>query len=139
MTPQAPLAITQLAETYSKLSGLDIRIRRGVCDREADWFAFLQAGFTNEDLTTVIRYIRREIHKGELKLNSLRFSNLIVQLDRFEEWLALAKAANRNAQKPPTALQKMLACREPKAVEQPAKGEARPISDYITALRKAAE
>ena len=53
-------------------------------DRERQWYEWLRAGFTLEDLRRVVAYLQREIRHGRRNVGALKLSNLL-QPDRFEE------------------------------------------------------
>lgn len=81
--------IDSLHDTYRKLTGLDIAMR---FDRERNWLEFIRAGFTKADLEAVINRILGLIKIGQRRGEALKFSNLIVMLDYFEEELAMVKS-----------------------------------------------
>lgn len=85
-------AIASLHECYVRLSGFTIRLD---AMRERSWFEFISAGFTFEDLRVVMKYLRKEINSGKRNLGALKFSNLVQQLDRFEEDLGMAQHNSR--------------------------------------------
>ena len=47
---------------YGRLTGQQIHMR---FDRERMWYELLKAGFTLEDIRTVITYLQKEIRKGK--------------------------------------------------------------------------
>ena len=63
-------------------------------DRERQWFEWLRAGFTPEDLRRVITYLQREIRAGHRNVGALKLSNLL-QPDRFEEDLQISRVRLR--------------------------------------------
>jgi len=73
--------ISAAHQLYCQLTGQ--RLRLGF-DRERQWYDWLRAGFTLEDLRRVITYLQREIRHGRRNVGALKLSNLL-QLDRFEE------------------------------------------------------
>jgi hypothetical protein len=81
------LAIDQLHQLYSQLTGQTLRLR---FDRERLWFDFLQAGFNQTDLKRVISYLQTEIRAARRNVGALKLSNLL-QLDRFEEDLHISR------------------------------------------------
>lgn len=83
--------IEALHRTYCAASGMEIRADYM---RIRGWHDFLKAGFTRADLVLVIAYLKKEIPKGSRNPGALKFSNLVLQLDHFEEDLALAKKSN---------------------------------------------
>jgi hypothetical protein len=92
----------QLHKTYCDDTGLHIRLDAA---RERSWYDFLQAGFTKEDLELVIKYLKKGIARGERNEGCLRFRNLVVMLDYFEEELAMARKAANIRQRPAAAPQ----------------------------------
>ena len=73
--------ISALHQLYCQLTGQSLRLG---FDRERQWYEWLRAGFTLEDLRRVIGYLQREIRQGRRNVGSLKLSNLL-QPDRFEE------------------------------------------------------
>ena len=76
--PQQIIAAHQL---YCQLTGQSLRLG---FDRERQWYEWLRAGFTLEDLRRVIAYLQREIRHSRRNVGALKLSNLL-QPDRFEE------------------------------------------------------
>lgn len=81
-----------LHEAYEQLSGMQVPLR---FNREASWVYFAQAGFTLEDLQAVITRLADQVRKGFRRPECLKFSNVVEQLDRFEEELELIRAEKR--------------------------------------------
>jgi hypothetical protein len=81
--------ILELHQTYCHLSGMDVALR---FNRESSWVDFTRAGFTKADLEAVIQRLLRLIKQGERRPESLKFSNVVEGLDRFEEELAMINA-----------------------------------------------
>jgi len=80
--------ITELHTAYCQATGFDLPLR---FDRQRIWFDFDKAGFTEEDLLLVIKWVRRQFGKNSgYGPTSLRLSTLL-QLDYFEEKLMLAR------------------------------------------------
>lgn len=78
----------QLAHAlYCRLTGQRVSLR---FDRERLWYELFQAGFNQDDLQRVIRYLQREIREGRRNVGALKLSNLL-QLDRFEEDLNISR------------------------------------------------
>jgi hypothetical protein len=120
---------------------MHLRLGLGEYGREAAWLRFIQAGFTEDDLLTVIRHLRHKIKAGARYAPCLRFSRLIECLDSFEEELALAKAEMRNAKRAPTAKERVIQQARPVVAEvrpEDHRVTARPVSDLIADLRRAA-
>lgn len=82
-----------LHETYCEFSGCDISLGFG---RDRDWYEFIKAGFDQDDLRLVLIYLRRGIKTGQRNPGCMKFSNVVQNLDYFEEDLALARAYVRN-------------------------------------------
>ncbi len=79
--PIGPEQITAAHQFYCQLTGQSLRLG---FDRERQWYEWLRAGFTLEDLRRVILYLQREIREGRRNVGALKLSNLL-QPDRFEE------------------------------------------------------
>ena len=82
-----PEQITAVHQLYCQLTGQSLRLG---FDRERQWFEWLRAGFTPEDLRRVITYLQREIREGRRNVGALKLSNLL-QPDRFEEDLNIRR------------------------------------------------
>ena len=76
-----PQQITAAHQLYCQLTGQSLRLG---FDRERQWYEWLRAGFTLEDLRRVVAYLQREIRQGRRNVGALKLSNLL-QPDRFEE------------------------------------------------------
>jgi len=76
-----PQQIAGAHQLYCQLTGQSLRLG---FDRERQWYEWLRAGFTLEDLRRVISYLQREIRQGRRNVGALKLSNLL-QPDRFEE------------------------------------------------------
>jgi hypothetical protein len=79
--------ITAAHQLYCQLTGQALRLG---LDRERQWYEWLRAGFTAEDLRRVIGYLQREIREGRRNVGALKLSNLL-QPDRFEEDLNIRR------------------------------------------------
>lgn len=79
--PIGPEQITAAHQLYCQLTGQTLRLG---FDRERQWYEWLRAGFTLDDLRRVVAYLQREIRHGRRNVGALKLSNLL-QLDRFEE------------------------------------------------------
>ena len=87
-----PLAALRAShELYCQLTGQMLTLR---FDRERLWYEFLRAGFTQDDLKTVVAYLQKEIRASRRNVGALKLSNLL-QLDRFEEDLNISKVKLR--------------------------------------------
>ena len=82
-----PEQIAAAHQLYCQLTGESLRLG---FDRERQWFEWLRAGFTPEDLHRVIGYLQREIREGRRNVGALKLSNLL-QPDRFEEDLNIRR------------------------------------------------
>ncbi len=88
--PQPNDWLAQIAaahQLYCQLTGQTLRLG---FDRERQWYDWLRAGFTLQDLRRVIAYLQREIRHGRRNVGALKLSNLL-QLDRFEEDLNIRR------------------------------------------------
>lgn len=82
-----PDQIAAAHQLYCQLTGQTLRLG---LDRERQWYEWLRAGFTSDDLRRVITYLQREIREGRRNVGALKLSNLL-QLDRFEEDLNIRR------------------------------------------------
>ncbi len=95
--------IAALHDAYCRLTqqeGLPLRF-----DRQRWWFEWCRAGFTLDDLKLVVRYLKKGIADRKRNPGSLKFSNLIVQVDKFEEDLFEARRVLKVRPKPPEFVQ----------------------------------
>ena len=74
-------------ELYCQLTGQKLSLR---FDRERLWYEFLRAGFSAQDLKSVVAYLQKEIRASRRNVGALKLSNLL-QLDRFEEDLNISR------------------------------------------------
>lgn len=81
MTPQDKDAISTLHDAYKRATGLDISLNMG---RIFVWESWMVRGFALSDLVAVVAYIQGKIKRKERREESLRFTNLIQDADRFE-------------------------------------------------------
>ena len=93
-----PEPITAVHQLYCQLTGQSLRLG---FDRERQWYEWLRAGFTPEDLRRVITYLQREIREGRRNVGALKLSNLL-QPDRFEEDLNIRRVRLEPLPRPPT-------------------------------------
>ncbi len=82
-----PEPILEAHQLYCHLTGQSLRLG---FDRERQWYEWLRAGFTLQDLRRVIAYLQREIREGRRNVGALKLSNLL-QADRFEEDLNIRR------------------------------------------------
>jgi hypothetical protein len=83
----AAARIQAVHQLYTQLTGQSLSLRY---DRERMWWNLLHAGYTPQDVRTVILYLQREIRAGRRNVGALKLSNLL-QLDRFEEDLQIRR------------------------------------------------
>ena len=80
----------QIAAAHQLYCQLTAQTLRLGFERQRQWYEWLRAGFTLQDLRRVIGYLQREIREGRRNVGALKFSNLL-QLDRFEEDLNIRR------------------------------------------------
>jgi hypothetical protein len=136
-----PAKIRHVHDFWCVATGQQLRL--GICDafRERAWFDFIQAGFTEHDVLAVVTHLRREIGNGTRNPGALKFSNMIAQLDRFEEDLEVAKATARNRKTAPTPRERVLEQARPTVVPMTPKDAqitAKPVGELIAELRRSA-
>jgi hypothetical protein len=91
----APIGSEQILaahQLYCQLTGQSLGLG---FDRERQWYEWLRAGFTLQDLRRVVRESRRNV--GALKLSNL------LQLDRFEEDLNIRRVRLEPVPPPPAS------------------------------------
>jgi len=91
MDTKTPASLRAIHELYCHLTGQKLTLR---FDRERLWYEFFRAGFSQDDLKTVVAYLQKEIRAGRRNVGALKLSNLL-QLDRFEEDLNISKVKLR--------------------------------------------
>jgi hypothetical protein len=146
MTPtETQQLVKDLHQTYCSATGMTLRLD---FERERNWFDFIRRGFTPRDLSDMIRDIRWGIKQGNRHPGALRFSNLVVQVDMFEEQLALLRSRQRAAArtpKPEPGRESALratgrpAPREVAAEAAPAKSAGQIIPTLIAQMRAAVQ
>lgn len=90
-------AIAQAHQLYCQLTGQTLRLGY---DRERMWYELLRAGFSLQDLRSVVTYLQREIRAGRRYVGALKLCNLL-QPDRFEEDLQISQVRLRAPAPPP--------------------------------------
>jgi hypothetical protein len=95
--PLDPDAIAAAHHYYCQLTGQALRLG---FERERQWYDWLRAGFTLEDLRRVVTYLQREIREGRRNVGALKLSNLL-QPDRFEEDLQIRRVRLEPPPRPP--------------------------------------
>src|SRR5207249_5226253 len=98
--PVDAAAIQQAHRFYCQLTGQTLGLG---FDRERMWYELLRAGYTLQDLRTVIVYLQREIRAQRRNVGALKLSNLL-QPDRFEEDLQISRVRLRPPLPPKPAL-----------------------------------
>ena len=93
----SPEQISTAHQLYCQLTGQSLRLG---FDRERQWYEWLRAGFTLQDLRRVIRYLQREIRENRRNVGALKLSNLL-QPDRFEEDLNIRRVRLEPLSAPP--------------------------------------
>ena len=89
-------ALRATHELYCQLTGQKLTLR---FDRERLWYEFLRAGFSAQDLKSVVAYLQKEIRASRRNVGALKLSNLL-QLDRFEEDLNISNVRLRSSPPP---------------------------------------
>ena len=92
-----PQEITAAHQLYCQLTGQTLGLG---FDRERQWYEWLRAGFTLQDLRRVIAYLQRQIREGRRNVGALKLSNLL-QIDRFEEDLNIRRVRLEPLRPPP--------------------------------------
>ena len=85
-------AIADLHYEYRRLTGFDLKLD---FYRERVWWEWCQKGNGVEELCMVVNYLKDKIKKCERNPGSLKFHNLIGNVDFFEEDLSPARAHAR--------------------------------------------
>lgn len=89
--------VEKLHRTYCQLTGQNLSLH---LERHRWWSMFLHAGFTEADLTQVVRYLQKQIRLNRRYVGALKLSNLL-QLDRFEEDLHISRVQINPPPPPP--------------------------------------
>jgi len=127
---QAAARIQAAHQLYLQLTGQSLSLR---FDRQRRWWDLLHAGYTLQDVRTVILYLQREIRAGRRNVGALKLSNLL-QLDRFEEDLQISRL-RLTPRPPPTPPQPVPTTPPPDPVEQQRRHQQ--TLDYLRQLRAA--
>jgi hypothetical protein len=88
--------IAEVHALYRELTRQELPLH---LERQRQWGLILARGYALEDVRNLIGYLQREIRAGRRNPGALKLSNLL-QLERFEEDLALARLRFR----PPPSL-----------------------------------
>lgn len=122
---------SELHGTYQRETGLALTLTLP----RADLWALFASRFTEADLVLVLRHLKKGIQNQERHPGCLKLSNLIWDLDKFEEDLCLARALSRRPQT--SARDRALAELRPTTTTTTASADAKPVGHYIEELRKA--
>jgi len=90
-------AIARAHALYAELTGQTLPLH---LERQRQWALILAQGYGLEDIRRLIIYLQREIRAGRRYVGALKLSNLL-QLERFEEDLALTRLQLRPPSPPP--------------------------------------
>ena len=91
-------AIARAHALYAELTGQRLPLH---LERQRQWGLILAQGYGLEEVRRLILYLQREIRAGRRYVGALKLSNLL-QLDRFEEDLALTRLQLRPPSPPPS-------------------------------------
>lgn len=119
--------ITAAHQLYCQLTGQSLRLG---FDRERQWYEWLRAGFTLEDLRRVIAYLQREIRHGRRNVGALKLSNLI-QPDRFEEDFYIRRVRLEPPRPPPAPAPPALPQTHREVLRQRALDQIRQIKESL--------
>jgi hypothetical protein len=127
--------IAALHEAYCLLTGqegLPLRF-----DRQRQWYDWCRCGFTLDDLKLVVRYLKKGIADRSRNQGALKFSNLIVQVDRFEEDLFEARRVLKvRPRQPEFVSQEQQIGDVRRLVEVPAPDRLVPVGDFMKKMFK---
>ena len=110
--------------------GLPVRF-----ERERMWFDWMRCGWGEQELRTVIRYLRIGINEGKRNAGALKFSNLIGQPDRFEEDLFEARRVLRPARPRSVEVERRDAG-VARRVEVPVADEVMDVGEFFKGIRE---
>jgi len=119
--------ITAAHQLYCQLTGQTLRLG---FDRERQWYEWLRAGFTLQDLRRVVAYLQREIRHGRRNVGALKLSNLL-QPDRFEEDFNIRRVRLEPSPLPPAQAPAPLSQRERELRRLRALDQIRQIKDTL--------
>ena len=119
-------SLESLHSIYCLLTGFDVRF----CFHERTWYEFQKAGFTENDLHSVIGFLRRENTRRDFKY-SMRISKIIDDLAYFDELRAEAVAVARNMRPAMTSKEQVLQQWKPEVDEPPMPGNVIPIKEAL--------
>lgn len=131
--------ISLLHSCFCKFTGADLPLR-SICDaRRLAWQRFAAAGHTQAELETVLFYLNRKVREDHWDRGCLRFTNLVEDLNHFEEVLAEARAWKRNSPRQTSARERVVEQWSPKLVPTQVKDSCVHISKVLEAMRAAAD
>ncbi len=136
MTTLLQSEIDALHAEYLRLVGGDLTLSM---DRIYWWGQWRLKGWGIEELRLVIGHIQNGIKAKRRNLGALKWSNLIQQIDRYEEEIIEARAEKRNAKPHVTPKERVISQARP-TIAPVAPGttrEAKPVGEYIAQLRAA--
>lgn len=114
-----------LNDCYIRESGME---SKPFLSKEFAWGNWSKHGFTENDLVQVLRYLRKQVNRGERKPASMLFRNLIEYPESFECELCLSKEDLLRQKHVPDPRQSIL--RAAGRPEQP-QNTARPIKEVF--------
>lgn len=133
--------IQSLHAAWNAATGQDLKLRLCDYEREFGYNNLLQAGFNEQDIHTVVKYLQRKIKEGSRLMGSLRWANCIGDLCRFEEDLQFARAELKAMQPKATPRQRAVEQLRPTIVPMtPAQAQdtSKPVAHFLKQLREAA-
>lgn len=93
--------IEELHAAWNAATGQQLRLRSFDYQQQWGYHQFIKAGFSIDDLRVVVAYLQKAIKKGTRLEGSLRWSNCVGDVLRFDEDLSAARAALRVKQPTP--------------------------------------
>jgi hypothetical protein len=120
--------IPKIHQLYCALTGMQIRLDMA---REHEWYHWIKRGFEERDLRDLVAFLRTEIRAGRRNPGALKFRNLIVNLDYFEEDLAEARATARQPKIDRGRAEALRATGRPAAPPTPPARDAGAIAQHI--------
>lgn len=121
-------SIQDLHSIYCRMTGLQVALTLG---RMFQWERWILRQWTADDLRLAIEVTRRKIKKGECTFARLRFPEFIGNDEKFEEYLAEARAINRQHEQRETPKEKIL-----RETGRPKERQTdRPIGDVLAGLK----
>lgn len=135
-----------LHTVFCRESGLSIALKRGLADTELEflWHLWIQAGFVEDDLLAVIRYIKRNQKPKGLYPRETLNPGTMLQVGRFKVLLSFARDDERNRRRPLSNRESILKATG-RPVEAPATVTTPRVilgdkeADWIARMREAAK